>query len=109
MTRRQHLLIKLIEECAEVQKEATKILTFGLVEEDGEQHKSLRGRDIPPNGPRLEQEIIDVIAVIDMLEEEMDFPRLSDEEKCTIGIQAKKSKVEAYMKYAHSLGQLEIK
>jgi len=109
MTRRQHLLLKLAEECAEVTKEVTKILTFGLVEEDDEQHKSIRGRYIPPNGPRLEQEIIDVIAIIDMLQEEMDFPRLSDEEKCTFGIEAKKKKTEAYMEYAHKLGQLEVK
>jgi hypothetical protein len=65
MTREQHLLIKLSEECAEVAHRVSKALRFGLDEIQP-------GQDLD-NGERLWQEIHDLIAVIEMLGEE-DIP-----------------------------------
>ncbi len=113
MTREQHLLVCLAEECSEVVKEATKILRFGLIEEGDElRHTTLKGRAVEPNGPRLEQEIVDVLAVVDMLFQECEFFDILDAEnqdKMEIAIKAKQKKIEAYMEKAHEYGQLEVK
>lgn len=100
MTRKEHLLICLAEECAEVQKEVTKILRFGLKDKPF----IAGGIDHEPNDVRLENELNDVMAVVDMLRTEGIRVWFSSEKA-----QAKKDKVEKYMKYAHEKGTLEIK
>lgn len=111
MTREQHLLICLAEECSEVVKEVTKILRFGLIQEGDElRHTTLKGRVVEPNGPRLEQEIIDVLAVVDMLFQECEFFDILDvenEQKQNDAIIAKQEKIEAYMEKAEEYGQLD--
>jgi hypothetical protein len=100
MTRREHLLICLAEECAEVQKEITKILRFGLKDKPF----VAGGNNLEPNDVRLENELNDVMAVVDMLRSEGIKVMFSSEKA-----QAKKDKVEKYMKYSHSKGLLEMK
>ena len=100
MTRREHLLVCLSEECAEVIKEVDKILRFGLKDKPFAEG----GVDHEPNDIRLENELNDVMAVVDMLKNEGVDIWFSSEKA-----QAKKEKVEHYMKYAHSKGLLEIK
>lgn len=110
MTREQHLLVCLAEECSEVQKEVMKILRFGMIKKDDTPHKTLAGREVPPNHESLKREIIDMFAILELLEDNgtLDFERLSTGEGDEM-LQAKKTKVEKYMKYAHELGQLEVK
>jgi hypothetical protein len=110
MTTEQHLLVCLAEECSEIQKEVMKILRFGIIKKGDKPHVTLKGKEVPPNHESLKREIIDMFAVLDMLEENgtLDF------EKVTMGegdkmLETKKLKVAAYMEYAHELGQLEQK
>ena len=99
LSRQEHLLICLAEECAEVQKEVSKILRFGL---DDKPIESLRGNTLLPNSERLSQEITDVQANIRML----------IKEGCPIEIKPKEiikkcNKVETYIKYAQEKGTTE--
>jgi len=101
MTRQEHLLVCLAEECAEVQKEITKILRFGLNDKPIE---SLGGKNLEPNSVRLHREVVDVLAVIDML---MDEGLIEDVD--VKDVEAKQERVEKYMKYAHEKGMLDVK
>lgn len=88
MNKTEHLLTCLIEECAEIQKSATKALRFGLDD---------HGPDGPPiNSESIAHEITDLLAVIEMLESEEIIPILRTPQ----AIQAKKDKVIKYMAYA---------
>jgi hypothetical protein len=100
MTRQQHLLIRLMEECAEVQKEISKILIFGLKDKPF----IAEGVDHVPNDVRLSQEIVDVLTLIDMVDESGIKINIADE-----AIEKKRAKVEKYLEYSHSKGLLEIK
>jgi len=99
MTRTEHLLVCLAEECAEIQHVVAKALRFGL-------------DDIPPgqhifaeltNAGRLTQEVTDLLGVLELLQES-GVPVLSGERK---HILMKKEKVEMYMSYARERGTLE--
>lgn len=105
MTKKQHLFVCLAEECSEVQKEVMKILRFGLVKRGDKPHVSLRGNEIPPNHESLTAEIIDLLAVIQMLSD----AGVIDLVKTGSKMNDKMIKVKKYMEYAHELGQLEIK
>ena len=96
MTRREHLLVCLAEECSEVIKEVTKILRFGLDDKQGEEYE--------PNSVRLDNELNDIMAVVEMLKKDGLDIWFSSEKA-----QAKWDKVEKYMKYAHEKGTLELK
>lgn len=64
----QYLLIKLIEECAEVQQRATKALTFGIYETQAEgPSTNTRPETKLNNNARLVQEFTDLVAVAEML------------------------------------------
>jgi hypothetical protein len=95
MNATEHLLTCLMEECAEIQKEAAKALRFGLDD---------HAPDAPTvsNADGIARECIDLIAVIEMLEERNIIPTLDAPEQ----YQKKKDKVEKYMKYAMGRGTL---
>ena len=99
LSREQHLLVCLSEECAEVQKEISKILRFGM----SDKHiSSLAGNTLEPNSARLSQEIVDVQALIRMLIKEgtpIEIRQRAIITKC--------KQVETYMKYAQEKGMLE--
>jgi len=111
MTREQHLLVCLAEECSEVQKEIMKILRFGLIRKGDTPHKTLKGREVPSNHESLKREVLDLLTVLEMLEEnELLYWKLGEEtDEANNAIKVKRTKVEEYMKYAHELGQLEVK
>lgn len=88
MTREQHLLTCLAEECAEVAQRASKAIRFGFEETQPEQPLD--------NRVRLEQELGDLMGVADLL------GLVPDREH-----RAKKAaRIKKYMKYSAELGQV---
>ncbi len=92
MNRLEHLLIIFAEESAEIVQDVAKALRFGLDE----------GRDIDcTNAQRIKKEFNQLLAVADMLTTEgvdlRDDPEIQ---------QAKKDKVEEYLKYSEKCGTL---
>jgi len=91
----EHLLVCLIEECAEVQKAVSKALRFGL-------------DDHAPDNPTITNDIdianecVDLLAIIEMLRDENIIPSQNTSQM----LQAKKDKVAKYMKYAEERGSL---
>jgi NTP pyrophosphatase (non-canonical NTP hydrolase) len=94
MNRSEHLLCCLAEECNEVGQRVSKALRFGLAEVQPGQALS--------NADRIVEEIRDLFAVVEILDEAgVLVMRLDDEE-----IAAKKLKVEKFMRYAEEQGAL---
>lgn len=91
MTETEHLLDVAIEECAEIIQRVTKAKRFGLREVQPAQDLS--------NAQRIAYEVNDLIAVIDMLLPQLDW---QDDE----AIEAKKAKVEKYLRYSEECGTL---
>ncbi len=93
MTRQEHLLICLAEECAEVIYDVSKILRFGI----NDNHPKVG----VPNGERLQTEINDVFTIINMLQAEgfeLDINSSAMVEK--------QKKVERYIAYAKERGTI---
>lgn len=89
MTRLDHLLVILMEECAEVQYATSKVLRFGL-----DDHPPGGG---PTNGERLIRELVDLGAVVGMLEEE---GAISDAPGADRWADEKERKVEEFLRYS---------
>lgn len=95
MNRQQYLLLKLAEEASEVAQMALKTAQFGFDEKLAGQPYS--------NQERLEQEVVDLFAILHMLQEEFGFwDGVNDtlEER----VKAKVEKVNKYHGYSVSLG-----
>lgn len=89
MTRTEHLLILLMEECAEVQQRASKALRFGLGEVQ-------EGQPLD-NRERLSVELADVMAIVQMLVHNQDLGPAA----WGFGqVEAKIAKVERWMTYS---------
>ena len=104
LSERQYLLVKLIEECAEVQQRATKALTFGIYETQAQGPSLNRSAEANlNNNERLAQEFTDLVAVSEMLNEHIAMPlSVSD----TRAKDLKKEKIKKYMEYSRSLRTL---
>jgi len=102
MTREEHILACLSEECAEVIKEVSKIHRFGM----NDVHPDIEG--FIPNIERLSGEILDVIAVVGILRDEnMISSKINPifaNDNVKIAINKKRDKVERYIKYARRKG-----
>ena len=96
MTRTEHLVMCLSEECAEVQKVASKVNRFGL-----EEVYSAYGIT---NNERLAIEYAELIAVAEMLEELGFKPLTGDWLERTK--EKKKKRVKQYHEYAKDIGAL---
>lgn len=98
MTETEHLLSCLAEECAEVGQRVSKALRFGLREVQPGQGLS--------NAERIMGEVLDIYAVIEMLEEADILParafRAADE-----AMRLKKQRVRHYMEYARAQGTIK--
>jgi len=95
MTNMQYLLDKLGEECVEVSQMCSKNKQFGVDEKqfaDGESNRE-----------RLFGELNDLLAAIEMLNEEEGFGFEPDRER----IDRKKAKVRHFREYSRSLGLVE--
>lgn len=101
MKKNQFLLLKLIEECAEVAHRASKQIQFGKHEVQKNQSDE--------NGERLRDELLDLFAVAHMLEIEQEIPDILHEDFVEAEIN-KKEKLQKYLNVSATLGQLpEIK
>lgn len=89
MNRTEHLLTILAEECAEVAKETSKAIRFGLGE-------MMPGQSLT-NRERILKELQDLWAAVEML----DLQHVDRE-----AIDRKKAKVEAFLKYSEECGTL---
>lgn len=93
MTRTEHLLSILAEECNEVAQRAIKALRFGLEEIEP-------GQDLN-NAERIAQEFADLLAAIEMLQVE-DVLGYETRDQ----VDAKKLKVEKFLEYSRECGTL---
>ena len=98
MNRQEYLLVCLGEECDEVALQASKALRFGMG--DHEPGK------IATNETRILQELSDLMAVVEMLQESGAIRRY-DEGEQRGQIIAKKARVEHFMNYSREKGTLE--
>lgn len=94
MNRLQYLLGKLAEEASEVSQIALKTQQFGLHEVYSEQSFT--------NSERIHQEINDLMAIIEILNEEFKFGYGIDRGHIT----NKKIKVNKYYEYSRTLGEV---
>ena len=97
MTRKEHLLTILSEECAEVIQRVSKALRFGLDEKEPGQKFT--------NSERITEELHDIIAVIEMLRDEGCLRR-ERTGKVLLAFKLKQEKVERYLKYSEKRGTL---
>jgi len=97
MTRNEHLLTCVIEECAEIQQAAAKALRFGL--ENG--HPS----SCTTNADDIAHEVCDLTAVLDLLKDAGAITY--DKPQATVAIARKKETVEKYIDYAKSIGTIQ--
>jgi hypothetical protein len=95
VTREEHLLVILMEECAEVAHRASKILRFGMDEVQPGQQLS--------NRQRLFGELIDLMAVADMLA----ILPVEDSEATVEDMRAKIEKVEHFLLLSQAQGTLD--
>lgn len=95
MNRLQLLLNKLAEEGAEVAQIALKTSQFGL-------HESREGQ-YSTNAERCHAEVDDLMAAVEMLNEECGFGYAPNRER----IEAKKVKVNKFAAYSESLGMVK--
>lgn len=93
LNKKQYLLVCLVEELAEVQKEALKCLRFGI------NHSPDYTKT---NFDRLTDEWSDLMGIVEMLAEESIFI-----EKDRSKIEDKKIRVNFYMKHSRNFGILE--
>jgi hypothetical protein len=94
MTTTEHLLTILAEECNEVAHRCSKALRFGLSEIQ-------KGQDLT-NRDRIQLELCDLLAVVQMLREKLVLNDLSQ-----IVMDVKKNNVQVHLKYSKELGTLK--
>ncbi len=100
MTRTEHLLTILAEECSEVAQRVSKALRFGIDEVQPGQELT--------NADRITYEMVDLVAVFDMLCEAGVLPfihRPAFNENA--GIAAKKAKVEKFLAFSAGRGLVD--
>lgn len=90
----QFYLMKLAEECAEVAQRALKAMQYGYDEKEPNQSFT--------NKERLHQELDDLIAAFEQLNEKTNF----DYHTNYYRVDQKKKKVRKYLKYSQDLGKV---
>lgn len=99
LTEDQHLLVRLGEECNEICQRISKLLTYGPAEQEN-------ARELT-NMSRLEMEIIDFQAVLEMCISRDMFQVIAGGSEGLERIKLrKKMKVQDYMGYCHKIGML---
>lgn len=95
MTRVEHLLICLMEECNEVSQRVSKALRFGLDEIQPDQEFT--------NAQRMIAELQDLMAIVHMLNQAGVIP---DQWLSFPAIKSKELKVEKFLEYSRQCGTL---
>lgn len=97
MTRTEHLLFMLAEECAEVAQRASKAARFGLTEVQPGQPFT--------NAERIMQEWNDLVTVMEILivEDRLSQADVSDEIRVS---EVKRAKIEKFLRYSAECGTL---
>jgi hypothetical protein len=104
MNRVEHLLAKGAEECAEIGQRALKAQQFGLLEIQPSGSAGLVNPEGRNNAERIMDEFNDLLGVLEMLEQATGM-NLST--KVNRGaIEAKKVKVEYFLRYCREIGTL---
>jgi NTP pyrophosphatase (non-canonical NTP hydrolase) len=98
MTRNQFLLLKLIEECAEVSHIASKQIQFG-------KDSTNRAKLDKTNAEHLKSEALDLMSVLALLMIYDEFPQWTPQE-LENAIHAKRAKMQKYVTQSYQLGQL---
>jgi NTP pyrophosphatase (non-canonical NTP hydrolase) len=98
MSRTEHLLVIMIEECAEVAQRATKALRFTLDEVQPGQDKT--------NKQRLLDELTDLMAVVEMCVADDLLPDRPSADVAA-AMEEKKRRVETFLKYSKEMGTLD--
>ena len=94
MTRKEHLLTILAEECNETAQRASKALRFTLDEVQPSQSLT--------NAERIVYEFNDILAVMEMLKEEGYIKNVVDND----AIAKKKIKINKFINYSNNIGTL---
>lgn len=94
MTRTENLLTILSEECVETAQRVSKAIRFTLEEIQP-------GQDLT-NAQRIVYEFNDIVAAMEILQEEGVFEKVIDRE----AIEKKKLKIEKYMAYSKEVGAI---
>lgn len=110
MTKEQFLLLKLAEECQEVAKRAIKQIQFGAdqVWKGGEVKDGVAPKEAGlTNAQRLLNELADLAVIAQLLgeAEQLPVPPIDDEFEELIS--KKVEKLNKYLAYARSLGQID--
>ncbi len=92
MKKREHLLVCLMEECAEVQQAVAKGLRFGLDDHHPDYSEIT-------NEAEILTEFYQLVTVMELLQEEGSIERLTNEEIAKIK-ENKRAKLNKYMKYS---------
>lgn len=95
MNKSEYLLTLLAEESLEISHRCTKSLRFGLME--------IQGGQIYTNAHRIEREINDLRAVLNLLHKEQPLFRITPD---IDQIQKHEEQILAYMNYSRGLGTL---
>lgn len=107
MTRTEHLLVKLMEESAEVTQRCAKVLRFGLLEIQPAKEGQPANEN---NSDRLVGELLDLFAVVQMLERcgavNLGSVNVGDVSNGDI-LAARRARVENYLAYSKECGTLE--
>ena len=101
LTRYQYLLTKLAEEASEIAQIALKTQQFGADEVcPGQEHT---------NTERIHKELIDLLAIVCMLNEEFNFGfnYFNVIKEAAYKIEAKQNKVDKYYQYSQDCGMVE--
>lgn len=109
MTKEQFLLLKMIEECAEVAQRASKQIQFGGFETQGKgspsTNASLEAQFT--NAERLRSELLDLTVITQLLIDLGAFKSVDTFGEYEAAKQAKVEKLNKYLAYSRKLGQLD--
>ena len=102
MTIDENLLVCVGEECGEIQQEASKILRFGT----NHKRPSKSNKKYDTNGDALMVEFYQLMAVIEMLQEQNVLPVFDIRDIKNIK-RNKKNKIDYYIKKSKELGRIK--